>query len=1153
MEKRLQQKKWGITPILSLLMLLSFGYAQAQYTKANTVAAETNVSASGNAVDDATLPSTDERGDLTTFAILNATTASTSSSIDLEFATSVPANKTTFVRISIDPTSSNSSFLQALVAGTLGVSGEIIAPIIDLDHIINVSILDGGVTLFAGSSLDNFNNVSSDNDIKVVQDNDGNYYLAIHSNQSFSNIVITNNGPAIIGASNNFNLNVHGAFYRNNTANCNTPVYTSWDGSGLASVSLLTSPAENISNFIDGDLSTFSNLTTGTVGVAATTTQTVYLEGLSTSSDNYHITLRLPTGLLSVGIAQNITLAGYEGNTFKNSISLYQLLDLNLLNLENNEKVSVLYSPGASIDNIRISISSLVGASLLSGLELYEISKNTTLVTTNYATGIAPESVGINYEATLNGSLENNSCLDSFGFEYSTTPNFAAGTVSVSSGPGFTVNYSENISGLLPNSTYYYRATATSTIDGTNTQLYGNIYSFYTGDIVWNGTVWSNGFGPDATDNGIATINGDYNTGTHGSLAVHDLTINPLYTLTVESTNSFTLSGSITAPDESIDASEGEIIFLGTDNIVLDGDLLVDKDGIADNRNGHQIDKVQVNTTGGAELEVLNEVEVMTSLNLGTEGILALQDDAEIIFNSDGNGTASFGEVGGVCTSSRITYGNDAGVTVERYIPAGSTEGGTVAVRAYRMLTSAVNAGTINSNWQEGDTDATYNTGSNSLGNIVGFGTHITGGSNANGFDYNATNNPSAYTYNNQAQSWSPLANTNATNLNVGDPYYINIRGDRTLDMSTNAPDPISTTIRTKGTLKLCDSDLTSATLADGDEEFSFFGNPYQAPVDMNEVLTNAGTSEINPNFIWVWDPNLSTKGAYVVINVTDNTKSNSSSNANRFLQAGQAIFVANSASMTGSPNLSFEENDKNIEEDNLGVFRPSGASYALNILLKSGANTLDAAVIDFNNDNDNSVNDYDAKKLGNSDENLALVNGNHFLSIEQRDIPVDLEEIPLYVGSYRHQDYQLLINWEGIPNLKAFVVDNYLQTSTALAAGENIINFSIDEQIAASVENDRFKITFEDSSLASNTVEANGFSLYPNPLNNGVLNISNPNYTGEMEVSIFNNVGQLMMMKSHTAITGNTSINMSQLAAGVYLVKVNTENTTFTKKVVNP
>jgi len=240
-------------------MLLSFGYAQAQYTKANTVAAETNVSLSGNAADNTTFSSTDERGNLNTFATLNATTSNTSSSINLEFDTNVPAKRTTFVRISTDPASTNSNFLQALVAGTLGVSGEIIAPVIDLDHIINVSILDGGVTLFAGSSSDNFNLVSitGNKNIEVVQDSEGNYYLAIYSDVQFSNIVITNNGPATIGISDNYNLNVHGAFYRDNNANCNTPVYTSWDGSDLATFSLLTSPAENISNFIDGDLSRF--------------------------------------------------------------------------------------------------------------------------------------------------------------------------------------------------------------------------------------------------------------------------------------------------------------------------------------------------------------------------------------------------------------------------------------------------------------------------------------------------------------------------------------------------------------------------------------------------------------------------------------------------------------------------------------------------------------------------------------------------------------------------------------------------------------------------------------------------------------------------------------------------------------------------------
>ncbi|WP_127845421.1 T9SS type A sorting domain-containing protein [Psychroflexus aestuariivivens] len=1142
--------KLGINPAILLIILLSVEHVQAQYSSVSTVAAETNVSNSANAVDSGILPPVDTRGDLTTFATLNATNANTSSSINLKFITDVPAFSTTFVRISNGPTSANPGLLDVLVAGSLGASGEIITPVVNLNQSISVTVLDAVVSVFSGSSSNNFEGVNATNDIKIVQDNLGDFYIAIYSSQSFSNLIVSNNGPATIDLSENYNFNVHGAFYRDNSNNCNTPKYTSWDGTGLASVSLLNSPAKDISNFIDGDFTTFSTLNTGLIGVAATVTQTVYLEGLSNALDTYHITLKVPTGVLSIGIAQNITIAAYEGNDLVDSKTLFELLDINILNLENNEKVSVSYNPGGAVDNIKVSISSLVGVSLLSELQLYEISKNTTLVSTDYATNIASNT------ATLNASLNHDSCFDSKGFEYSTTPNFLAGTVTtINSGTSFTSTYSENILGLTPSTTYYYRAKANSTINGSSIVLYGNTYSFFTGSITWDGNVWSNVTGPDATDssNGIATLNGNYNTDLNGSLAVHDLTINASNILTVTGNKPLTISGSLIGPAESVDASSGEMIFTGQDNIVLDGDILIDQDGVSDNSNGHQIDKLQVSTSPGAELQILNEVELITSLDLGTDGVLALQDNAELIFNSDASGTAILAQINGTCVDTRITYGSDAGVTVERYIPAGSTEGGTIAVRAYRMLTSAVDAGTINTNWQEGDVDNQYNTGSNSLGNIEDFGTHITGGSNSLGFDYNATGNSSIYSYNNQTQIWSALNNTNATNLNAGDPYYINIRGDRTVNMSTNDPSPISTTIRTKGTLKLCDIDITSASLASGDDEFSFFGNPYQAPVDMNKVLTNTGTSEINPNYIWVWDPNLATKGAYVVVNVADDSKSNPSSNANRFLQAGQAIFVANSSSVSGTPNLSFEEKDKNIEEDNISVFSvPFNInSYNLNIQLKNGSNVLDAISIDFNNSNDNLVNDFDARKLGNADENLAVINGNNFLCIEKRELPLDQEEISLYLGSHRYNNYQFHIDWEVIPQTQAFLVDEYLQTSTLLQNGSNTINFSVDDLIQESLASNRFKLVFTNDNLSSSNEKDLIFSMYPNPVYDGKLNISQANFLGEIEVSIYDSIGQLIHCKTYDTASGNATINLNEFVSGIYFVKAKTEKAFSLKKII--
>jgi len=315
------------------------------------------------------------------------------------------------------------------------------------------------------------------------------------------------------------------------------------------------------------------------------------------------LSLASPSDIVSLDLLDNIYIEAYNGSSLVDSQQLSSLIDLDLLGIFNsNDKVNIAYTPNASANRIRVRVQNLVNLSLTSELRLYSITKNPPLPTTHFATQITPTT------ATLNGSLSDPyNCMNStYGFEYSTDPDFTEGTGTfVTSSNLSSGDFSFDLTGLNANTNYYFRAVSNVNVDGNIFSSYGNIEQFFTGDIIWNGTAWSNGFGPDATDNGIATINGDYNTGTHGSLAVHDLTINSPYTLTVESTNSFTLSGSITAPDESIDASEGEIIFIGTDNIVLDGDLLVDKDGIVNNRNGHQIDKVQVNTTGGAELQVL--------------------------------------------------------------------------------------------------------------------------------------------------------------------------------------------------------------------------------------------------------------------------------------------------------------------------------------------------------------------------------------------------------------------------------------------------------------------------------------------------------------------------------------------------------------------
>jgi uncharacterized repeat protein (TIGR01451 family) len=92
-------------------------------------------------------------------------------------------------------------------------------------------------------------------------------------------------------------------------------------------------------------------------------------------------------------------------------------------------------------------------------------------VTTRNATNVSTSS------ATLNGRVDGNGSSVRAWFEYGTNTNLGYTTSQNSYGSGST-DYSRSISGLYPNTTYYFRAVAENS-DGTD---YGSILSFRTGE-----------------------------------------------------------------------------------------------------------------------------------------------------------------------------------------------------------------------------------------------------------------------------------------------------------------------------------------------------------------------------------------------------------------------------------------------------------------------------------------------------------------------------------------------------------------------------------------------------------------------------------------------------------------------------------------------
>ena len=94
-------------------------------------------------------------------------------------------------------------------------------------------------------------------------------------------------------------------------------------------------------------------------------------------------------------------------------------------------------------------------------------------------------------------------------------------------------------------------------------------------------------------------------------------------------------------------------------------------------------------------------------------------------------------------------------------------------------------------------------------------------------------------------------------------------------------------------------------------------------------------------------------------------------------------------------------------------------------------------------------------------------------------------------------------------------------------------------------VDNLALSQTFDETlSISSNQIE--GFGLYPNPITNGVLNITTQDNL-ERNIQIFDVLGKQVFAKT----TSTNTINVANLNAGIYIIKVEEANRIATRKLV--
>ncbi len=584
---------------------------------------------------------------------------------------------------------------------------------------------------------------------------------------------------------------------------------------------------------------------------------------------------------------------------------------------------------------------------------------------------------------------------------------------------------SKNITGLNPNSTYYYRVRSIASASTSNNSNLITVTTLNT--TTWNGTTWSNS-APTATIDAI--IDGDLTTA--ADLVSKDLTINSGKTLTIGVGKKLTVSGNL--------------------------------------------------------------------INNGT-----------IIFKSDVNGTAMFGVFNGSQSGTGV-------VTVERFIPSGK--------RAFRLLSPAVTTtGFISGNWQGQ--------------------THITGGASG-GFDATETNNPSMYTYNNQVASgsgWTPILNTNATNLTAGVGYRMLVRGDRTsTNITTATTDNMNAaiTLSATGTLKTGTVTLNASstpainnTANTTTADYSLVGNPYQSAVDWNAV-TKSG---IDASY-YAWDPNMGTtaqRGRYVVFNGT--TNDNVLSQVGQFIQPGQAFFVKNTTPGTAG-TLTFQEAHKATTSAN--VFR-TVATPTLAVALYDpnelaiGGYPIDATKAVFSSDYSNELGLGDAAKLEAAGENIAWFRNNTKLAIDAAAPVTTSDELAMKtirLGANKNYTFKIqTTNFDSA--LTPYLVDTFLNTQTEISTSQAYLaSFATTSNLASYSEN-RFKVVFQNAVLSTDTF-ASQVGLYPNPSKGNGFYLQLPS-SEQATVKLYNTIGQEIGITNNS---GYYQANQS-LAAGVYHIMV--------------
>jgi len=384
------------------------------------------------------------------------------------------------------------------------------------------------------------------------------------------------------------------------------------------------------------------------------------------------------------------------------------------------------------------------------------------------------------------------------------------------------------------------------------------------------------------------------------------------------------------------------------------------------------------------------------------------------------------------------------------------------------------------------------------------------------------------------------------TALTPGQGYAVNLSGNQLVDFQgTLGNGPLTVNLARN----------TGSTAADAG--WALVGNPYPAPLDWTQVAATTDRPGLDAAFYVVQSTGQYAGGYRTFVNGQSTTALN-----NPLIAAGQGFFVRVSQGQTsGSLNFRNAQRVADYATAQQVSFQRGTPDPRPALRLELTGNGLADGWVTYAEAGATARFDseYDAGKLPNSTGlNLSSeTSADERLAIDGQAAFTSATVLPLAVGAPAAGTYSLsAASLANLPaGLDAYLRDTQTGRQTRLSAGTSYA-FDVSATQAAALVRGRFAVVFTTAAPLSTVpgLTASEVSIYPNPAR-GTFRVRVPGVAGAatVRVELLNVLGQSVRQVAAPLPASGVSlpIEASQLASGVYLLRVSAGGSTLVKRVV--